>query len=436
MPIHRLRDIMPKGFYVRTLLIMFVPIVALLVGMTWYYFEDHLRDVNRRLSDGVGRNIALIAMAHDRDRSLLTQSRDVVEETQTFTIELAGACPLADERARVGRGYPSVLRALETHLRGREYRLAYAGDNRDLQICVPSGGEALVFTLPRKRAVIINGHIFIVWVIAFGLALTGIAYAFLRNQVRSILRLGEAARAFGRGRELPDFKPSGATELREAASAVIDMRDRLRAAADQRTAMLAAVSHDLRTPLTRLKLQLAMIEPTEDVIAARHDLDEMAAMLDEYLAFARGEEGESAQPTRIDDLVRAAAAGVPHEPGQISLGALPEATLSVRPLAVKRALRNLVSNALAHADRVDIAMLKGPRALDILIDDDGPGIAPERREEAFRPFARLDAARNQNTAGVGLGLALARDVARGHGGDIRLEQSPLGGLRARLRLPL
>jgi two-component system osmolarity sensor histidine kinase EnvZ len=236
---------------------------------------------------------------------------------------------------------------------------------------------------------------------------------------------------------MPGFKPSGATEIRDTARAVLDMRDRLRASADQRTAMLAAISHDLRTPLTRLKLQLALMEPTPDTQAARTDLAEMAQMLDEYLAFARGEEAEIANPTRIDAILADIVAHA--TPGGLTLTCteLPETTLTVRPLAVKRAVRNLVENALHHArSHVALSLKPGPRAVDILIDDDGPGIAPERHEEAFRPFVRLDAARNQNVSGVGLGLALARDVARAHGGDIRLEVSPQGGLRARLRLPL
>jgi len=212
------------------------------------------------------------------------------------------------------------------------------------------------------------------------------------------------------------------------------MRRRLKAAADQRTAMLAAVSHDLRTPLTRLKLELAMMEQTDDIRAARSDLDDMAMMLDEYLAFARGEEGESAEPTALGDLL-VAEAGRHGAGDRVRFGTLDSVTQSVRRMALRRAVSNLISNALAHGDSAEISLRRGPHASDIIIDDDGPGIPADMREEALKPFARLDASRNQNTAGVGLGLALARDVAVSHGGHLYLSDSPFGGLRVTLRLP-
>ncbi len=431
----RLRDIMPKGFYARSVLILFMPILALLLGITWYYYDDHLRGVNERLSEAVARDIALVAMVHDREPELIAGRRDLISDVQTFQLDIEAICPAGEDRAAITRAYPSVPGALSREI-DRDFTLNYAGENRDISICLMSAGEALTFTVPRKRTVILNGHIFIVWVLMFGLLLIVTALGFLRNQVRSILRLGEAARAYGRGRDVPDFKPSGATEVREAARAVIDMRDRIQAAADQRTAMLAAVSHDLRTPLTRLKLQLAMVDQTEDIRDARRDLDEMAMMLDEYLAFARGEEGETSEPTRIDTLLAETVARLPEGAERVTLKAMPETVLTVRPMAVRRAVSNLVSNALSHAQAVDVTLINGPRAIEVLVDDDGPGIPVEQREEAFRPFARLDPSRNLNTSGVGLGLALARDVARSHGGEIRLETSPQGGLRARLRLPL
>ena len=210
------------------------------------------------------------------------------------------------------------------------------------------------------------------------------------------------------------------------------MKARLTAFANERTAMLAGVSHDLRTPLTRLKLQLAMMEQTDDIRAAREDLNDMASMLDEYLAFASGEEGESHEPIRLDTLVSDIAASIG---GEILLGALPPTTISARPLALKRAVSNIMSNALGYGTKAEIRLVDGPHMVELLVDDDGPGIPVDRREEAFRPFHRLNEARTQNVPGTGLGLALARDTARLHGGDIRLEDSPLGGLRVRLRLP-
>ena len=430
----RLRDIMPKGFYARTVLIMFVPIVALMVVMTWYYFDDHLKGINERLSDALGRDFAVVSLTHDRSPDMTPAAIDIISDTQNYMLTVSAACPVSDDRARVERAYPSFVKAINTHLE-RPYALAFGGERDDFVVCVPSNEDVLVFNVPRKRAVVLNGHIFIVWVVGIGLILLLTGFLFLRNQVRSILRLEELARAYGRGRDVRGFKPSGATEIREAARAIIDMRSRLTAAAEQRTAMLAAVSHDLRTPLTRLKLQLAMVEQDDDIRAAQRDLDDMAAMLDEYLAFAQGEGGETAEPASVSVIVRTVAETVDQGQGRVRLGELPDVTKPVRKLALKRAFSNILSNALDHASSVRVSVKPGPRATDILFDDDGPGIPPERHEEAFRPFSRLDPARNQNKAGVGLGLALARDVARSHGGDIRLEQSPEGGLRVRFRLP-
>jgi len=429
----RLRDIMPKGFYARAMLIMFVPIISLMIGMTWFFFDGHLRTVNERLSNAIARDAALLVMTHDRDPAMTRARLDLISDIQTFDLAIAPDCPAPDDRQRIARAYPSITAAFASAFE-RAYRLSFTGSNRDVLACVESAGEALVFSFPRKRAVIINGHIYIVWVIGCGLLLLLTAFFFLRNQVRSILRLAAAARAYGLGRDADDFKPAGATEIRDAARAVIDMRNRLKAAAEQRTAMLAAVSHDLRTPLTRLKLELAMMEQTDDIRAARRDLDDMAMMLDEYLAFARGEEGESAEETALHDLL-VEEAGRHGGGDRLGFGRLDAAVQSVRRMALRRAVSNLVSNALAHGSRAEVSLHRGPHASDIIVDDDGPGIPAGQREEALKPFARLDISRNQNTAGVGLGLALARDVAASHGGALFLEDSPLGGLRVVLRLP-
>ncbi|MEL7230970.1 MAG: ATP-binding protein, partial [Pseudomonadota bacterium] len=335
--------------------------------------------------------------------------------------------PESDERF----GYDDVLALqLETFvMRPVEVRLIDGGDVIDFRSELD--GQVARVSVDRKRALATNTHFTIVWVLLGALFMLALAFAFLRNQVRSILRLTEAAKAYGRGRDLAGFRPSGATEIRDAARAVTDMRARLTAFADQRTAMLAGVSHDLRTPLTRLKLQLAMMESTEEIEGARADLDDMAKMLDEYLAFASGEEGEKPDELRLDHMARTVVDRI----DGADVIETAEITLMVRPMALSRTLSNLVSNAVGYGDRCEVRLIKGPRMAEIVVDDNGPGIPEEKREDAFKPFHRLDEARTQNVAGSGLGLTLARDFARSHGGDIRLEDSPMGGLRVRLRLP-
>ncbi len=277
---------------------------------------------------------------------------------------------------------------------------------------------------------------FVMWLAGATLLLSAVAVLFIRNQIRAIERLAAAAEAFGRGIDVPNFRPHGATEVRQAASAFIAMRSRIQRYIDQRTALLASVSHDLRTPLTRLKLELALARPGARIRAMNADVAEMEHMIDEYLAFARGEAGENAEPAPLRPLLLEICEGARRAGAEVELDADPDLMAVVRPNAVKRALANLVMNAAAHGShlKVQAAVIEG-RRIEITVDDDGPGIPPERYEDAFRPFQRLDEARNQNAKGVGLGLAIARDVARGHGGDVVLAPSPLGGLRATVTLP-
>jgi len=297
-------------------------------------------------------------------------------------------------------------------------------------------GGVLRVLAPRERAFATQGHIFVLWMTVATVLLTAIAILFIRNQVRAIERLANAAEAFGRGGEVAQFKPHGAKEVRRAAAAFLDMRSRIQRHIDQRTTLLASVSHDLRTPLTRLKLALALNEPSKRNDAMKRDLAEMEHMIDEYLAFARGEGGEGVEAVRLRDLIEEVSEGAVRAGAQVSVEADPELFVEVRPNALKRALSNLVMNAAVHGEQVAVAArTRTDGGVEILVDDDGPGIPEDRYEEAFKAFGRLDESRNQNTKGVGLGLAIARDVARGHGGEITLDRSPLGGLRAVSRLP-
>jgi two-component system osmolarity sensor histidine kinase EnvZ len=304
----------------------------------------------------------------------------------------------------------------------------------DIRVQLPQG--VLRVIAPRERAFATRGNIFILWLVGATTVLTAVAILFIRNQVRAIERLAAAAEAFGKGAEVPDFKPYGATEVRQAASAFLAMRERIQRHLEQRTALLASVSHDLRTPLTRLKLELALSEPSKRADAMKRDLSEMEHMIDEYLAFARGQAGEGVEIVGVRGLIEEVGEGARRAGAEVEVAADPELEAAVRPNAFKRALSNLIMNAAAHGEKVRVAARPLPSGgLEIAVDDDGPGIPPEQYEEAFRPFSRLDEARNQNLKGVGLGLAIARDVARGHGGDVVLERSTLGGLRAVVRLP-
>ena len=428
----RLRDIAPRGLYARTLLLLLVPVLLILGLMTWYYYSSQVAEVNRKLAQAIARDANLIrATCLDTSAGEGEHARIQSQIDTWYTCSLmAEAIP--EDRLRQTFAYDVTLKS---ELSGRLGVPVFVGLERGdarLHIRFPVKDGTGEIIIDRKRAFMINSHIFIVWVIGFSLLMVALAIGFLNQQVRSIIRLSEAARAFGRGRDLPDFRPSGATEVRDAARALIDMKERLTAFADQRTAMLAGVSHDLRTPLTRLKLALAMMEESEDIRAAKADLDDMAMMLDEYLAFARGEEADEATLFDIAQVTREVAAGLAP---QTTVAGPSRILVMGRQLALKRAITNLMSNAQKYAASSRVSLIDGPHWAEIVVDDNGPGIPPDRHEEAFRPFSRLDEARGQNQSGTGLGLTLARDTARAHGGDIRLMQSPMGGLRAVLRVP-
>ena len=288
--------------------------------------------------------------------------------------------------------------------------------------------------VPRKRLYAGTIYIFVLWIVGMAMVLFGIAALFMRNQVRAIRRLARAAEAFGMGRDIGPIKPEGATEVRQAATAFNRMQERVRRFLMQRTEMLAGVSHDLRTPLTRLRLALAMMpareELRQDVAEMTADVAEMEGMISGYLAFARGEGTEQAEPVNLSAVLEEVAAGARRSGAEVAVD-VPEAlTLSLRANAVRRAITNLVDNARRHAHRVALVAMPQGRMVFVTVDDDGPGIPPERRESVFRPFE------SDSSGGTGLGLTIARDIVRAHGGEIVLEDSPLGGLRARIRLPI
>ncbi|MAP93471.1 MAG: two-component sensor histidine kinase [Ponticaulis sp.] len=440
----RFRDITPRGFYARSLLIVLLPLVVLLITMTWFFFDTHIAQVSRKLSQSVSGEVAEVTrrfVVADPQGGLSEEQISAMSETLRLSVSVLQETSLPETHSvPFWRNSRTDLLAHElgVSLENTPYWLDTDAEDSQVDVRVLTGLEhapQIRFLIDRKRTFSTTGHNFIVWVFLFSLLLIAIAIGFLRNQVKSVLRLAEAADAWGRGEDIGELRPSGATEVRQAARAISQMRERIIAHVNQRTAMLAGVSHDLRTPLTRLKLQLALLPPSEDKTAAQQDLNDMSEMLDEYLAFAKGEEGEHYQLKDISALAHEVAMGEADR-AAISVQAETGIETRIRPLAVKRALANLVSNAADHGNTVKVTVEDRETSVVISVEDDGPGIDESRMDDAFQPFVRLDEARNQNTSGIGLGLALARDVARSHGGDIMLSRSDLGGLRAEFHLPL
>ncbi len=435
----RFKDYLPKGLYARTLASIILPVVLLQILIAAVFFDDHWKLMSRRLADAVAGDVALTVWLFDRNptpEALAPIAREVWRTTR-LKVTLEPQLQIPAERPR---NFFGVLdRTLENSLRAQLGARAFWFDavtqGDYVEIRVPTHSGVLRFLAYRKRAYATNGHVFVIWVAGLTALLTTVSILFIRNQVRPIRRLAEAAQAYGTGREAPDFKPSGAREVRQAAAAVMEMRDRIQRHVEQRTALLASVSHDLRTPLTRLKLQLAMMTPSPDLDAARADLSDMERMLDEYLEFARGQIAEDPTRTDIGAILREAATAAGRDGKALAVDIEPDLIAPARAGALKRCFANLIENAASFGEAVHVAARRSGDAVEICVEDDGPGIAPEQYEEAFRPFTRLDPSRNQNRKGVGLGLAIARDVARGLGGDVTLSPSALGGLKALVRIP-
>jgi two-component system osmolarity sensor histidine kinase EnvZ len=323
---------------------------------------------------------------------------------------------------------------IKTHVR-EPFWLDTVGRSGLMEIRVDLGDRVLRLVTRRSLAYEANAHIFVLWMLGAMIVLLTVAIVFLRNQIRPILRLAQAAEDFGKGRDV-DFTPHGAREVRQAGRAFIEMKRRVERATEQRTAMLNGVSHDLRTILTRFKLSVALLDSSADADLLQKDVDEMGRLLEGYLAFARGDTTEASTETDIAALLEDLRADAQRHGAGVTLETSGNLIVRVRPVAMKRCVGNLVGNAQRHADRVRIAGRREQRSVLIIVDDDGVGIPPAHREDVFRPFYRLDEARNQDEGGAGLGLAIARDIARSHGGDITLSDSPMGGLRAAVRIPV
>ena len=435
----RMKRWLPNSLFGRSLLIIVLPIALMQGAVTWAFVEAHWRTVSSQLAESLAGDVASDVALYEQNPTPanLAAIADRSERSQSISIVLQDNRPLpTSPRDSL---FPTFDQPLRAALEARLENDVWVDTTRYphyIDIRVRTTGGVLKIIAPRDRAFAAHGHVFIAWLTGATLLLTAIAILFIKNQVRAIERLAEAADAFGRGVDAPRFKPHGAKEVRQAAAAFIAMQERIQRHIDQRTTLLASVSHDLRTPLTRLKLELALAKPSRQVSAMKRDVGEMEHMVDEYLAFARGQGGEAVEVVGLRRLIEEVSEGAERAGASVQVAADAGLSASVRPNALKRALSNLVMNAAVHGERVEVAARLIPGGeIEILVDDDGPGISPENYEEAFKPFSRLDEARNQNVKGVGLGLAIARDVARGHGGDVTLDKSPLGGLRAVVRLP-
>lgn len=433
------KELMPKGLYARALLIIIVPMVILQSVVAFVFMERHWNTVTRRLSAAVVQDISALIDVYrtypqDKDR---TQIKRIAQQRLGLVVDFL---PVNDMPAPGPKPFFSLLdQTLSVQLSrqiARPFWIDTVGRSSLVEIRIKLDDTVMRIFAQRSAAYASNSEIFIFWMLGTSSILLIVAVLFLRNQIKPILRLADAAESFGKGREVPDFRPRGAREVRRAALAFMEMKSRVERSIEQRTAMLAGVSHDLRTILTRFKLEMALIGDSPEVEGMRKDVDEMSGMLEAYLAFARGDSGEHAQPTDMEQALEELRSDAERHGHAATVVFHGMPVVIVKPAAFKRCIANLVSNAGRHANAIAITGHRDHRYLTVTVDDDGPGIPVEMREEVFKPFLRLDDARNQDEGGTGLGLAIARDIARSHGGDITLGDSPMGGLRATVRVPV
>ncbi|WP_347268894.1 ATP-binding protein [Paracoccus sp. (in: a-proteobacteria)] len=440
-----LKHVMPRGLYGRAALILFLPVVVVTVVVTIMFLQRHFEDVTRQMTSAMAREVALIDALVDAapDADAARRRAEAVAGPLGLRLELPATVPAREWRAFYDLSGRVVIAGL--HGRIPAVKAVDLSHRRDVRVTLGGrwGDYQLVFQ--RTRVSASNPHQLLVLMILTSLLMTAIATVFLRNQLRPIRRLAHASEEYGKGRIVP-YRPAGAIEIRSAGTAFLEMRNRIERQSEQRKQMLSGVSHDLRTPLTRLRLGLSMLSPddppdADEIAALESDVAAMSRMIDAFLDHAR-DAAQDAPPQSLValDFARAIVADAQRGGQKVRLHSVEgdaEGHATFRPDSLRRAVENLIGNAVRYGEHAELEAVLGPSYFRISVEDDGPGIPAERREEALKPFTRLDPARNQNRGqGVGLGLSIAADIARAHGGQLRLgEGERLGGLRAEIVIP-
>ena len=434
-----IKRFLPRTLFGRSILIIVVPLILLQVVTTLIFFNRHWETISLLLSRSFSGNISMVIDTINRFPDVKDREWIFLISPGNLGLELSfdeGAI-LSEDTAEKPKGL--ITEMLARGMDERVHRPFHInnesfGDKVQVKIQLPEG----VLNVLGKRKLLFSSttYILIMWMIGTSLILFIVATIFMRNQVRPIRRLAVAADNFGKGRDVPDFRPGGAAEVRQAAAAFKLMQARIQRQISQRTEMLAGVSHDLGTVLTRMKLELALLGESPEARALAADVVEMEHMIEGYLAFARGEGKGNTEPVEVDPLLKEVVGNARRNGAEIKLEAATGMTIPLRPNAFRRCLGNLLGNAARHAKHIRLAARRLDGGLEITVDDDGPGIPEDKREEVFKAFFRLDSARNLDGGGAGLGLSISRDIVHAHGGDISLETSPLGGLRVVVRLPV
>ena len=437
----RLRDIMPKSLFGRSLFIVGFPLIFLQIFLGYFFFERHWDDVGRRLVLAVAGEIALLSekiIIADNDPKLEIKIFEDAANYFGAKLDIIPNSILTDHELLHPKN-SRLDRALSKSLKER-IKFPHTFDTvkslNKVIIYVQLPNKILRTEISKKRLYSSTTYIFIAVMILSSLFLLGLAVFFLRRQISPLKELSNAADAFGKGDTFFALKPRGADEVRYVTHAFLDMRERIRLHIEQRTNMLAGVSHDLRTPLTRMKLQIEMLDKNEDKIGLKEDVSQMEQMLEAYLSFIKEKEMEIRVKSDISKLIGSIILDAKRNGDIIIPKNIQTIDAKVRINDLRRAITNLTSNACRESKRVEISLIRKDKNALIIVDDDGPGIKEKDYSAVFKAFYRMESSRNLSTGGLGLGLTIARDIARSHGGEIKLEKSNLGGLRATLSVPI
>ncbi|MEX0922026.1 MAG: ATP-binding protein [Rhodovibrionaceae bacterium] len=434
-----LKKIQPRSLMARSLITLVLPLLLLQMLTTFLFYERHYIHVSSRLAESVAGDIAAVIQLLESTPRSWERERVFALGEKEFQINLSyledAILPpkSVTEPTLLGR---RLREALSLWIE-KDFDLHMDDDDNWAYISIAMNDGLLLVEVPRRRLFSRTTHLLLNYMVGAPILFLVISLIVMRYQVRPIRRLARAAKRFGMGHDVRNFKPEGAKEVRQAGRVFVEMHNRIKRQLKQRTAMLAGVSHDLRTPLTRMKLELELLEGGPEVEALKSEIAEMEQMIEAYLAFARGEGAEDTEEIVIGDLLQEIVAKARRDGSEIALSVEEDIALTVRPNSVRRCLSNLINNAVRYGGRVAVSARPSMKGVEILIDDDGSGIPADKREEVFRPFYRLEESRNLETGGTGLGLTIARDIARSHGGELTLEDGPGGrGLRARVWLPI
>ena len=433
-----IKNFLPKSLLGRALLIIVMPLIILQLVSAAIFYETHWAKVSRKLAYGlVGDITTLVELLRleSADNSLKS-IQALASQNMGLSLRLKKNQILSkvDETGQNWDIEDTFVKVLRSSLQ-RPFNIKESAIEKHILVNIQLSQGVLQVEFSRKRLFSSTTYVFVLWMVGTSMILFGLATIFMRNQVKPIRRLAIAAEDFGKGRDTPNFKPEGAREVRQASSAFIAMRDRIKRQVSRRTEMLAGVSHDLRTPITRMKLQLELLKENKNTGDLVRDLSEMEHMLEGYLAFARGEGEEIPKEVDVVELVKQVIEDLKKNGANIGLSSEKEVLISLRPNLFRRCIANLIENADRYASAVFLELTVEAGFVKIVIDDNGPGISEKLRDQVFRPFFRIDDSRNLDTGGVGLGLTIARDAIISHGGEIELQDSPTGGLRVLIKLP-